>query len=215
MDSTMKRTHSKAITVLAAMAGLAAAVPGCATLQEMANVMVNVQRLKFRVASVNGFAVAGIGIASKQKLTDFTLMDGVNLLASFNGKKLPASFTLNVEAVNPNDGTGGSTQTASTLTSFEWRLLIDDKPTVAGNIEKPIEIPGTGQATTIPLKISLDLMEFFKEKGYNDLLNLALALGGAKSDIARLVVDAQPRAMTPIGEITYPGRITVVSKEYR
>ncbi len=58
-------------------------------------------------------------------------------------------------------------------------------------------------------------MEFFNEKGYNDLLNLALALGGAKSDISRLSIDAQPRVTTPLGEITYPGRITVVSKEYR
>ena len=58
-------------------------------------------------------------------------------------------------------------------------------------------------------------MEFFGEKGYNDLLNLALALGGAKSDISRLAIDAQPRVSTPLGEITYPGRITVVSKEYR
>jgi len=159
--------------------------------------------------------VAEIGIAQKQRLADFTVMDGIRLAAAYQGKKLPASFTLNIEAVNPNDGTGGSPQTASTLTSFAWRLLIDDKPTVAGDITRPIEIPGTGQASVIPLQIEIDLVQFFQDKGYNDLLNLALALGGMKSDITRLALDAQPRVTTPLGEIAYPGRITVVSKEYR
>jgi len=167
------------------------------------------------VAGVSGFTVAEIGIAQKQRLADFTVMDGIRLAAAYQGKKLPASFTLNIEAVNPNDGTGGSPQTASTLTSFAWRLLIDDKPTVAGDITRPIEIPGTGQASVIPLQIEIDLVQFFQDKGYNDLLNLALALGGMKSDITRLALDAQPRVTTPLGEIAYPGRITVVSKEYR
>lgn len=200
---------------MGALTILAATIPGCATLVQMANVMTNLQQLKFRVANVSRFAVSGIAIADKQQLSDFTLMDGINLMATYRGKKLPASFTLNIEALNPNDGTGGSTPTTSTLTSFEWRLLIDDRPTITGNIEKPIEIPGTGQAVIIPLQINLDLLEFFNEKGYNDLLNLALALGGVKSDINRLAIDAQPRVTTPLGEITYPGRIIVVSKEYR
>ncbi len=199
----------------AVLAAVAATNDGCATLADLAGTMSNLQRLKFKVAGVSGFTVAEIGITQKQRLSDFSLLDGIRLLAAYQGEKLPASFTLNVEAVNPNDGTGGAPQTASTLTSFAWRLLIDGKQTVAGDISRPIEIPGTGQASVIPLKIELDLVAFFKDKGYEDLLNLALALGGMKSDITRLALDAQPRVTTPLGEIAYPGRITVVSKEYR
>lgn len=206
---------SRTFRLVAALLLLAALIPGCATLSTMSGMMANLQRLTFRVSGVSGFALSGIPLPAKRSTGDFSMMDGINLLASFNNKKLPASFVLNVEARNPNDGTGGAPQTASTLASFEWRLLIDDKPTVAGNIKEPIEIPGTGQATVIPLEISLDLREFFGEKGYNDLLNLALALGGAQSDISRLAIDAQPRVSTPLGEITYPRRITIVSKEYR
>jgi hypothetical protein len=207
--------HSRSFRLAAALLMLAALIPGCATLSTMAGMMANLQRLTFRVSGVSGFALSGIPLSAKRSLSDFSMMDGINLLAAYNSKKLPASFVLNIEARNPNDGTGGAPQTASTLTSFEWRLLIDDKPTVAGNITEPIEIPGTGQATVIPLEISLDLREFFNEKGYQDLLNLALALGGAQSDIGRLAIDAQPRVSTPLGEIAYPGRITIVSKEYR
>jgi hypothetical protein len=211
----MRHKIARTLVRAAVLAGALSAVNGCATLGEIASVMTNLHRLKFRVAGVQGFALAGIGLSGKQRVEDFTLLDAYKLTKAFNDRRLPAGFTLNVEASNPNDGTGGSTKTVSTLTSFEWRLLIDNKPTVSGNIEKPIEIPGTGQATVIPLKISLDLVEFFKDKGYDDLLNLALALGGAKSDISRISLDAQPRVSTPLGEITYPGRITVVSKEFR
>jgi len=211
----MNKKPISILRLLAVMTALAVTIPGCATLTEMAGALSNLQRLKFKVAGVSGFTVSGIGITDKQKIGDFTLLDGISLMAAFRNKKLPAGFTLNIEALNPNDGTGGSPQTSSTLTSFEWRLLIDDKPTISGNIEQPIEIPGTGQSAVIPLQISLDLVEFFGEKGYNDLMNLALALGGAQSDISRLAIDAQPRVSTPLSEITYPGRIIIVSKEYR
>ncbi len=211
----MNKRPFSGLRSIAAMMALAVIIPGCATLTQMAGALSNLQRLKFKVAGVADFTVSGIAIAGKQKIGDFTLLDGINLMAAYRSRKLPAGFTLNIEAINPNDGTGGSPQTSSTLTSFEWRLLIDDKPTVSGNIARPIEIPGTGQSAVIPLQISLNLVEFFGEKGYNDLLNLALALGGAQSDISRLAIDAQPRVSTPLGEITYPGRITIVSQECR
>jgi len=211
----MSGQRMAALRMALALAATAVTLAGCATLGEIAGIMANLHRLKFRVSGVDGFALAGIDISRKQRVEDFSVLDAFRLMKAFNDRRLPASFTLDVEARNPNDGSGGSTQTVSTLTSFEWRLLIDNKPTVSGNIEKPVEIPGTGQATTIPLSISLDLVEFFKEKGYDDLLNLALAMGGVKSDISRISLDAQPRVSTPLGEITYPGRITVVSKEFR
>ena len=123
-------------------------------------------------------------------------------------------MTLDILVLNPNDGTGGSTKTVSTLTSLESRLLIDGKPTVYGNIDEPIEIPGTGQASTIPVRMSIDLYEFFGQQGYDGIIGLALDLGGRRN-VARISLDAQPRVSTPLGEITYPGRITIISTEFR
>ncbi len=114
----MDRRLRKTLSFAAALTILAVTILGCATLMQMANVMTNLQHLKFRVADVSGFALSGISIANKQQLSDFSLMDGINLMAAYRGKKLPASFTLNIEALNPNDGTGESTPTTSTLTSF-------------------------------------------------------------------------------------------------
>jgi len=188
---------------------------GCETLSEIARTLTNLKRLQFRLEGVDDFSLAGIRINQKSQLRDFTIADGIQLLAAFRGKSLPTRFRLNVEARNPNDGSGGSTKTISTLTRFDWRLLIDDQPTISGGIDRPLEIPGTGQSTIIPLSMALDLYKFFGDHGYEDLINLALALGGQRGDISRVTLDARPSVSTPLGDIIWPEPITIISKEFR
>jgi hypothetical protein len=208
----MKRSKFSACIILLVCILL---LHGCATLGEITRTLTNLKRLQFRLEGIGDFSLAGIRIGQKSQLRDFSITDGIQLLAAFRGKRLPARFLLNVEALNPNDGSGGSTKTISTLTRFDWRLLIDNQPTISGGIDKPLEIPGTGQSTIIPLRLELDLYEFFGNHGYDDLLNLALALGGKRGDISRVALDAQPSVSTPLGDITYPEHITIISKEFR
>ena len=197
-----------------ALAGILA-LSSCAALDEMASTLVHLQRLKFRLSGIHDFRLLGIDLGNKTRLSDFNAGDALRLADSFRAKKLPVAFVVDVLAVNPNDGTGGTTKTTSTLTGLECRLLIDDHPTIAGNIDRPVEIPGTGQGAVIPVRLSLDLLEFFGNRSYNDLLNLALALGGKNGDLARIALDARPTVSTPLGPITYPGRLTIVSAELR
>lgn len=187
----------------------------CAMLGEMARTLNNLQRLQFRLQGLDDFSLAGIRIGLKSQPRDFTVGDGVRLLAAFHGRRLTARFRLNVEALNPNDGSGGTTRTISTLTRFDWRLLIDDQPTIGGGIDRPLEIPGSGQSTIIPLRMEINLFEFFEDRGYEDLLNLALALGGRRGDISRVGLDARPSVSTPIGDIVWPEPITIISREFR
>jgi hypothetical protein len=206
-------TKSKAIACMIVMAVLP--LSGCATLSQIAQTLTNLKRLQFRLNGISDFALAGIRLGEKNQMKDVSLRDGVQLLAAFRQKRLPARFLLNVGARNPNDGSGGSTQTTSTLTRFDWRLLIDNQPTISGGIDKPLEIPGTGQSTVIPLRVELDLCEFFGNRGYDDLINLALALGGKNNDISRVSLDARPTVTTPLGDIAYPQHITIVNHEFR
>jgi hypothetical protein len=187
----------------------------CATLSDMATVLANLQRLKFKIAGVRDFRLVGIDIGGKAKLADFNAADVLKLGQAYTAKKLPAELVVDVLAVNPNDGTGGTTKTASTLTGLECRLLIDGRPTVTGNIDQPVEIPGTGQESAVPVRLSIDLLEFFGTKTLTDLLNLTLALGGRSRSATRVALDAQPTVSTPLGPITYPGRLTIVSAEFR
>ncbi len=184
----------------------------CNVMKEIQNAVTNLSRCQFKLANINNFSLAGVSLTGKSGIS---VMDGITLAAAFARGQLPASFTVNVAAVNPNDGTGGSPKSAATLTSFAWTLLIDNATTINGDISSPITIPGTGQESIIPLRMSLDLVKFFKDKGYDSIINLALALGGANSSPSRLTLRARPTVKTDFGPITYPGEIDIVDREFR
>lgn len=176
--------------------------------------IVNLSHLQFKLGDVNNFELNGIDISGKSKLEDFNFQDLLKLTTAFSSGSLPVTFVLNVEAKNPNDGTGGYKRTDANIKSFPWRLLINDKEAVTGNINKQIFVPGTGEVTKIPVAISLDLIELFKNKGYEDLINLALALGGKKGSSSKLTLYATPTVTTSIGDIKYPGELKIVDKEF-
>jgi len=176
--------------------------------------MVNISRLKFKLGAVNNFTVSGINISNKSSLQDFNAMELLNLTQIIATGKLPASFTLNVEAKNPNDGTGGYPKTDATLKAFPWRLEIDNVETISGNIGTPVSVPGTGQITNIPLTMNVDLIEFFGNKGYENLLNLALALGGQQGSSSKLSLFARPTVSSPLGDIKYPSELKIVDQSF-
>ena len=137
--------------MIASVAAAALLLQGCAELGDIARALTSLKRLQFRLDGVSDFTMAGVALGPKSQPADFSVEDGVRLLAAFKERQLPARFLLNVEARNPNDGTEGTTRTVSTLTRFDWRLLIDGKPTVSGGIDRAIEIPGSGQKEQKPL----------------------------------------------------------------
>jgi len=196
---------------------LALAISGlsCKQLQDLQKAMTNLSRCSFKLESINGFELMGVGLSNKSKIKDFSLLDAAKLAAGFTRGSFPASFTLNVAAINPNDGTGGTPNASATLTSFAWTLILDNTTTITGNITDPIVIPGTGQQSIIPLKMDLDLAKFFKDKGYESVANLALALGGVNGSPSRVTLRAKPRIRTDFGEITYPGEIDIIDKEFK
>ena len=184
----------------------------CSMLKELEQAATNLSRCKFKLDNVSDFRLAGISLSGKSKID---ILDGARLLSAFSRNEFPASFNLNVAAVNPNDGTGGTAKSSATLTSFAWKLILDNTMTINGDILNPITIPGTGQQSIIPLQMNLDLAKFFKEKGYESIVNLALALGGANSSPSRITLRAKPTIKTDFGPITYPGEIDVIDKEFR
>ena len=174
----------------------------------------NLSRLQFKLGDVNDFNVNGINISNKSKLVDFNPLEIINLSTVVASGKLPISFTLNIDAKNPNDGTGGYAKTDATLKSFPWRLQIDNKETISGNIASPVTVPGTGEISVIPIQINLDLMQFIESQGYESLLNLVLALGGQQGSAARLTLFADPTVSTVLGDINYPGELKIVDTQF-
>jgi len=210
-DNKMKH-HSRGFVVL--LIGVSIHLFGCATLTEMQNAITNLRRLQFKLDSVTPGTLAGVDLSKASEPSSITLQDGLKLTAAFAKKSLPLSWALNVAAKNPNDGAGGSPQRTATLSSLAWTLKIDEKETISGDISQPLEIPGTGQAAIIPLQMNLDLYTFFSERGYKEVLNLALALAGKQGSAARLTLAAVPTVAIAGINVEYPGQINIVDKEF-
>ncbi|RPJ02694.1 MAG: hypothetical protein EHM31_02725, partial [Candidatus Aminicenantes bacterium] len=69
-----------------AVLGLAAllACGSCSALTDMASVIANLQRLKFKIGSVRDFRLLGLDISNKSKLSDFSATDILKVAQSYN-----------------------------------------------------------------------------------------------------------------------------------
>lgn len=185
-------------------------VSACSVLQTFQNIA----RLKYRISSATDYRLQGISINNKSSLKDFNSVEMLKLTAGFLKGNLPLTFILNIEAKNPNDGTGGGNATDISLTGFPYRLFLDDKEILQGDIEKPVFVPGKGESVIIPLKIQFDIAKSFKEKSLDDILLLLLQVGGVKGSTSNIKLMVQPSLGTPVGNIKYPQEITVVEKTF-
>ena len=177
------------------------------------NTITNFSKLKFKLDSVNDYTIAGIPVSEKSQLKDFNALQIIKLSSEFASGKLPVSFKLNVEVKNPNKAESGS-GVDITLKEFPWTLYIDDNETISGSIGSPVLIPGGIETEIIPLEIRLDLMQFFSNKNFDSLLNLALKLSGGESSSSSIKLVASPKLGTPIGDIQYPEPITIVNHTF-
>jgi hypothetical protein len=175
---------------------------------------VNLKRLQFRLDKVTDLKVSGISFSGFSDISNIGISDAAKLFSNFTSGKLPISFVLNVLAKNPNDGTGGTKRSSAVIENLAWRLFIDNKETINGNIGN-ITVPGVGQATNIPIEMNFDLLKFFSDVGYESLINLALALGGRNGSASRITLKVKPTVSTLLGPITYPGEFDVVDREFR
>ncbi len=182
----------------------------CSVLKTIANI----SRLQFKLGVVSSVEVNGIPVEGKKSINDFSPVELIKLTGAVANGHLPLSFILNVEVKNPNDGTGGYPRTDIGLSSFPWKLYIDDKETISGNINNTVNVPGVGEATNIPLRINIDLFRFFGNQGYKSLINLVFAIAGSRGYSSRLALYAQPTISTMIGNIIYPSEIKIVSQEF-
>lgn len=208
-------TIRRSVMTLSITALLMIGISACSTLSDISNSLTSLQKMQFKISGLTNMKLAGVELTRIASPTKLGVADALALTNAFSRKSLPTSFTLNVDARNPNNGAKGARTVPLTLNGFDWQLLIDDKRTISGGLERSIEIPGTTAATTIPLAVSMDMYQFFADRGYDGIVNLALALGGVNGSTSKVKLDAKPTVGTPFGPMSYPGRITIVDTEFR
>jgi hypothetical protein len=187
----------KRATAFAALAALAA----CATLQQLAAL----RQVSFSLAGIENGRLAGVSVTRIASYRDLSAIDAGRIALAVARKDVPLEVQLNVRADNPADN-----RTAATMAKLSWTLLLDNKETVSGVLDTNVTLPA-GQPTTIPLKVRVNLVDFFGGSA-ESLLNLAAGLAGLNADPTRITLRATPTISTPIGPMTYPNPITIASR---
>ena len=183
---------------------------GCGIVKELTNL----SRLQFKLANIESITLGGVSLNNKSTIRDFSSLDVLKLSTSFIRGNIPLKFVLNVEVKNPNASNNITSRSDFKISSFPWRLLLDGKQTVQGNISSPVNIPGNKEISYIPVSIKFNLVNFIKDKGYKSLINLALNIARQKSSPTQLELFAKPVVDTPLGKINYPGELRIVSMNF-
>lgn len=159
----------------------------------------------FRLKTVENTNLAGVNIQRVQKLGDLNFIDAARISAAMTGKELPLTFTLNVEARNPN-------ATPASMQRIDWILLIDDIEMANGTNTQQVMIPANQGTIIIPLQISSDLKKSLTGKSGNAILNFAFNLAGAGNTPSRISLKAKPTILIGSFPLAYPGYITVTQE---
>jgi hypothetical protein len=174
---------------------------GCATLQQIASL----RHVSFALAGVRDGRLAGVRLERIASYRDLSATEVGRIALAVAGNRVPLSFTVNVRAENPADNAA-----TATMVRLAWTLLLDDKETITGVLDTSYALP-PGQPVTIPLQMSLNLSEFF-DGPTESLIDLAAGLAGVRADPTRITLRAVPSIDTPLGRMSYPSPITIVSQ---
>jgi len=176
-------------------------IQSCDLLQQ-AGQMATLTKCEFRLQSVNQLTLAGINVQSIKKFSDLSLIDAGKITASLASGTLPLSFTLNMEAKNPNRATAG-------ITKIDWILLIDGIEMTRGLVEQQVTIPPNNGISVIPVKMNLDLKKALSGQSADAILNFGLNLAGVGNTPTRFTMKLQPTLNVASVPVTYPGYITI------
>ena len=175
--------------------------------------ILEIRNLKYKISNLSNVMISNISLSNKKSISDISMAEGLRLVNDFSKKNIIADFFINVEIFNPNDGSPGFRNSIVTLTRLDWQLFIDDKPTISGGIEAPVEVPSGKKHSIIVLKASLNLFQFFGDWEYEDLIKLAFIIAG-KGGSERIKLLATPTLTTSQGQVKAP-KVTIIDSEFR
>lgn len=200
--------------VLAVLALLV--LTSCGSLREMTNALMSMKDMQFKISRVGDMKISGVDVSRLSSISDVNPTQTVRLLEAYHSKNIKASFTVYLEAKNPNDGSVANTKPLDlTLKELPWTLFLDDRTVVSGVVRKDIPLTGGSVSGPIPLEIVMDVSKVLFENGYDEIMKTMMEIGGPNGSPARLTIKARPTVSSPYGIIKSPNDITIVSTEFR
>jgi len=162
----------------------------------------NLAKCDFRLESVQRLNLAGVNIQNVKKMSDVTMFDAAKLASAVASQQLPLSFTLNIEARNPNTAEAG-------MTKIDWILLIDDIEMTRGILDQVITIPANNGTAIIPMQVNVDLQKALSGKSADAIINFGMNLAGSGNKPTRFTLKMKPTISVKGFPITYPGYLDV------
>ncbi|HEX5032192.1 MAG TPA: hypothetical protein VFX78_12140 [Candidatus Eisenbacteria bacterium] len=185
----MQRSFLARSALVLALAGTG----GCAAASQLAAL----RQVEFRFDHVGSPRVADVPLERIRSYSDLSVADAARIGIAVTSGEVPMDLTVHLTGRNPE-----SNSVTARLVAMDWSYLVDDREAVSGRLTDPISF-APGAAQDIPLRVRLDLMEAFDERG-RDLVEVALALAGQGSGSHRVTFRIAPTVDTPLGPIHYP-----------
>jgi hypothetical protein len=181
-----------------ALALLALVGPGCTALQQLAAL----RTVTFAFSHVSDVRVAGIRLDQGPSYSSLGVADVARLTAAVLAKEVPLEMVAHVNATNPAEN-----KVAASMVRLGWKLFIEDRQSLAGELADPISI-APGQTADVPLTLRLDLAKL-GSGGAKDLYDMALAIAGQGTIKKDLRLELSPTIDTSLGPIRYPVPVVV------
>ena len=173
----------------------------CTALQQIAAL----RQVSFSLAGTRNARLAGVDISRIRSYRELSALDVGRIAYAVARKDLPLDFVLDVRGENPADN-----KVTATMIRLAWTLLLNDKETISGTLDTALAFP-PGAPTTFPMGMRVNLMQFFDGPA-ESLVDLAASIAGISSDPTRITLRGVPTIDTPVGRISYPTPITIVSR---
>ncbi len=164
--------------------------------------MAMLTKCEFRLSTLTNTRLAGVNIQNVDAFKQLSLVDAGKLTAAYASGNMPLTFTLNVEAKNPNSKPAG-------MSKLDWILMIDDLEVLNGVTEQRVNIPANGGTATLPMEMKFNLLKVLETRNVESLSNFAMNLAGVGNKPTRVSLKAKPTIYVGSSPITYPNYITI------
>jgi LEA14-like dessication related protein len=177
----MKVTKLKTIIILFVIGAI---FTSCDVLSGVASFV----NCKYEFAGFSNPSVGGINISNVTNINNIDPASLIKLSVGILSGSLPLSFTVNVNATNPNS-------TTAQIAGLDWGIDLNSTNVLSGTLNHSVSIPGNGGQTVIPLTIQTDLLQLFKGESKDNILSFINHLLNASESSSNVAIRIRPSIM--------------------
>jgi hypothetical protein len=183
---------------LVALVLAAAAMPGCAALEQFAAL----RQVEFQFDRVSDVYLAGVRVSGANGYGDIGALDVARLAAAVATHNVPLDLVVHVRGTNPQ----ANTVTARML-KLGWTFFVEDRQVVDGQLSQSYAFE-PGRPVDVPVAVRFNAYDEFGG-GAKSLFELGLAIAGVSGYAKEIRADLVPTIDTSLGPMRYPTPITV------